>query len=304
MLLRTIAVSLVFTLVLAACGKEQPVVEGADNSDAYIVAVNNPLAYFAGRLIGDRVEVLTLFPDDIDPAMWLPGVEEALQLQGAELVLLNGAGYEKWLDKISLAQSKLVVTSAGAKDQWIALDNQVTHSHGPQGEHAHGDYAFTTWMDYSLARRQAQAVAAALQRHWPQHSAEIDGRLQALVTDLDALDEKYQALAGKLAGRQLIYSHPVYQYFQQRYQLSGQSVHWEPGEMPDESQWNALQPMLGERSLFVWEGQPEADIVARMTSLQLPYVVIDPAANRGEQDWLSVQRSNLAGLSRQAGAGE
>ena len=93
-------------------------------------------------------------------------------LLGASLVLLNGAGYSGWLDKVSLKSDSLVPTSEALRDNWIALEDQVTHSHGPGGEHAHAGYAFTTWMDMSLARVQAESVAAALVSRWP----ERDGR--------------------------------------------------------------------------------------------------------------------------------
>jgi zinc transport system substrate-binding protein len=302
MTFRAFLVFSLFALAVVGCGGEQPASEQA--AQTYIVAVNNPLAYFADRLIGEGVEVRTLFPEDIDPAMWVPTVEGALQLQGAALVVLNGAGYEQWLDKVSLAPGRIVITSDTTREQWIELDDQVTHSHGPQGEHAHGNYAFTTWMDMSLARSQAQVLALALRQRWPEHSGQIDTGLEALLADLDALDEEYDKVARELAGRQLIYSHPVYQYFQRRYRLPGASLHWEPDAMPDDKQWEDLRRILGEAPLFVWEGEPGQGIAGKMSSLDVPYVVVDPAANRGDLDWLAIQRANLAGLARQAGSAD
>ena len=102
-------------------------------------------------------------------------------LQAADLVLLNGAGYEGWLDKVSISAGKLVDTSAAFRDRWIRVEDQVTHTHGPQGEHAHGDFAFTTWMDLSLARLQAEAVATALADLSPSHGNQIQAELVLLL---------------------------------------------------------------------------------------------------------------------------
>jgi zinc transport system substrate-binding protein len=253
--------------------------------------------YFARRLLGDDIEVRLLAPPNIDPAAWQPAVADVLQLQGAELVLLNGAGYSSWPDKVAVSPGKLVVTSEAVKDKWIELSDTLTHSHGPGGEHAHGGYAFTTWMDMSLARAQAQAVAAALQQRWPRLNDAIAGNLTALSADIDALDEGYRQQAQRLAGRQLVYSHPVYQYFQRRYRLPGLSLHWEPEEMPADEQWDALRRELNDTALFIWEGEPAAPIVDRMAALGLEFVVLDPAANTSGEDWLAVQRENLARLS-------
>ena len=305
--MRTINTSLLLGMALlmqlTGCGREQAQQQqqqqqqGIAETAPYIVAVNNPLLYFARRLTGDDIEVRLLAPEDIDPATWQPTVADVLQLQGAELVLLNGAGYSSWLDKIAISSGKLVATSEAVQDSWIELSDTLTHSHGPVGEHAHGGYAFTTWMDMSLARAQAEAVATALQQRWPRRSDAIAANLAALSADIDGLDDGYRQQALSLAGRQLIYSHPVYQYFQRRYQLPGYSLHWEPGAMPTEQQWEALRQQLSDTALFIWEGEPAAPIVERMASLGLEFVVLDPAANTSGKDWLAVQRENIARLS-------
>lgn len=293
----SLLIGIALLMQLTGCGREPAKQQGTAETAPYIVAVNNPLLYFARRLIGDDIEVRLLAPGDIDPAAWQPTVADVLHLQGAELVLLNGAGYSSWLDKIAMSSDKLVVTSEAVKDRWIELSDTISHSHGPAGEHAHGGYAFTTWMDMSLARAQAEAVAASLQQRWPQLSDAIAGNLTALSADIDGLDEGYRQQALRLAGRQLIYSHPVYQYFQRRYQLPGYSLHWEPGVMPAEQQWEALRQQLNDSALFIWEGEPAAPIRDRMASLGLEFVVLDPAANTSGKDWLAVQRENLARLS-------
>ena len=86
-------------------------------SGAYVVAVNNPLAYFAGRLAGDAIDVRLPVPPDTDPAFWQPTVDDILLLQGAELILLNGAGYSPWLNKVSISRR----TDAGEDVQLARL---------------------------------------------------------------------------------------------------------------------------------------------------------------------------------------
>lgn len=285
--------------LLAACGGErlppqQPQAEPA--AGAYLVAVNHPLQYFAQRLIGDEVEVRLPAPADEDPALWQPSVGELLELQGASLVLLSGAGYSPWLGKVSLAESRLLVTSESARGQWIERVGEVTHTHGPGGEHAHSGYLFTIWMDLQLARVQAEAIAAALIELWPEQRDPVTARLEALLADIDALDADYEAELSRLAGRQIIYSHPVYQYFERRYGVPGLSLHWEPDAMPSQAQWQELEGLVSDSTLFVWEAQPDAAIAGKMRELGVEFVVIDPAGNERERDWLVVQRENIERL--------
>ena len=77
-----------------------------------IYTVNYPLAYFAERIGGDSVEVVFPAPDGIDPAFWQPTTTDILGYQSADLILLNGAGYAKWLSRVSLPAAGLVDTSA------------------------------------------------------------------------------------------------------------------------------------------------------------------------------------------------
>ena len=137
---------------------------------------------------------------------------------------------------------------------------------------------------------------ALLVNRWPQRREQVSGNLAALVADIDALDEGYREQAARLADRQIIYSHPVYQYFERRYDLPGHSVHWEPNVMPDETQWQELEQLRQQNSLFVWEAEPEAAISERMAAMGLMSVIVDPASNCGDREWLEVQRENLSQL--------
>ena len=127
-----------------------------------VYVVNYPLKYFAERIGGEHVNVTFPAPADGDPAFWIPDVATITAYQNADLILLNGAGYAKWVKKVSLPRSRLVDTSRRFSEQLITSTDAVTHSHGPKGEHAHEALAFTTWLDFALAARQAEAIAVAL----------------------------------------------------------------------------------------------------------------------------------------------
>mgnify|MGYP000320192187 CR=1 FL=1 len=87
---------------------------------------------------------------------WKPAPEQIAAYQKADLILLNGASYAKWVAHVSLPASWMVDTSASFADQFIPLKDQVTHSHGLAGKHEHGDVAFTTWLDPLQAIVQAE----------------------------------------------------------------------------------------------------------------------------------------------------
>lgn len=282
-----------FSCLLLACAEHEPEQASPEVERELVVAVNSPLKYFSQRLLGDQFEVVMMAPEDIDPAQWNPSIEDIGQLQKARLIILNGAGYSPWLDKVSLSPSSLL-TSSNAED-WISMPAQVTHSHGPEGEHAHGDYAFTTWMDLDLAAGQASQIAAGLGQQFPEQTDNIQRREAELLADLKALDDGYREAVNGLTEREVIYSHPVYQYFQARYGLVGTSLHWEPDTMPGEEQWAALSARSSDTSIFVWEAKPRDDIAQRLEQMGIAQVTIDPGANT-EQNWLELQKANIQQL--------
>lgn len=268
-----------------------------------IYVVNYPLQYLAQRIAGDAADVVFPVPPGEDPAFWKPDAATIQQYQRADLILLNGASYAKWLQTATLPTAKMVDTSKTFQDELIEVDDTVVHSHGPQGEHSHAGIAFTTWLDLTLAVRQAEAIHVALAKLLPDQEGKLSQNLDALKSDLTALDAQLTTAAAKLADQPVLASHPVYQYFARRYQIDLEAVHWEPGEFPSDPQWEQLQELLEKHpaKLMIWEGQPIQESVDRLTELGIRSIVIDPCGNQpGEGDFLSVMRENVTNLEQAA----
>ncbi len=271
-------------------------VAGSGTSDKLTVyVVNYPLKYFAERIAGDHARVVFPAPSEKDPAYWMPDAATIAAYQKADLILLNGANYAKWVKKVSLPRSKMVDTSAKFKDRLITAEEVVTHSHGAAGAHAHEALAFTTWLDFDLAAKQAGMVMAALSRKKPAAKDFFKKNYAALEQDLLALDEKMKRIVAKNPLSPLVASHPVYDYFANRYKLNIKSVHWEPDEIPNNSQWIELQRMLKEHPAkwMIWEGAPDPASVEKLKSAGINSLVFDPCGNIPDQgDFMSVMRRN------------
>jgi len=264
-----------------------------------VYTVNYPLAYFAERIGGDTIEVVFPTPPDVDPALWQPDVSAIAAYQAADLVLLNGAGYARWIGTTSLSRRRLIDTSAGFRDRYIADRETVSHSHGPSGEHSHTGVAFTTWLDMELAIEQARAVAVALIRHMPERDSEFSQRLTELEADLRTLDRRL--LAAALKAPPIFGSHPIYQYLAARYRLDLRALHWEPQQAPDGVVWGEFLELQKRHpgKWVLWEAQPLAETVSRLEEVGVGSVVFAPCGNRPKEgDWLSVMRANVERLER------
>lgn len=266
-----------------------------------VYVVNYPLKYFAERIGGEHVNLVFPAPADVDPAYWIPDTATIAAYQQADLILLNGAGYAKWVDKVSLPRSKLINTSKKFKDQYITVKGAVTHSHGPGGEHAHEGAAFTTWIDFDLAARQAKAMADAFSRKQPGLRETFQKNYGALERDLIGIDQSIKEFTSKDPSKPLIGSHPVYDYFARRYGLNMKNVHWEPDELPSDAQWSELQAMLKKHPAkwIIWEGEPMKESIERLRAIGVDSLVFDPCGNTPDQgDFMSMMHQNVENLRR------
>ena len=126
-------------LLLVACSQDREAIDQSPElSLPSVFTVNYPLAWMAESLAGSIVEVHFPAPHDVDPAFWEPDVDTVIRYQGADLVLLNGANYARWIPKVSLPGRTLRDTSVGYGDRLIRVDAGPVHSHGPAGAHSHG----------------------------------------------------------------------------------------------------------------------------------------------------------------------
>lgn len=282
-----------------ACGAALMAAPALAQSTPRIVAVNHPLQYFAERLAGGEAEVEFPVPATVDPSFWRPSISDISRIQSADLILLNGAGFATWVDRVSLPRSKVVNTSAALRDQFIVTES-ITHSHGDGGEHSHEGLASYLWLDPTLAIAQAEAVAAALSQRGLAPSATLDAELDALRSDLSALDAAAQAAFAGLDGTTFIATHPRYQYLARRYDLAISSLEWEAGAAPTDSEFEALAALAASSraTILIWEAMPPQSALDRVSTLGLRSVVLPSLAQpSGEQTFLEAFGAGIDALA-------
>jgi zinc transport system substrate-binding protein len=297
-MIRVLSVTIAFNLIISVLSLlclALPTASAGGPLSVYVV--NYPLKYFAERIGGPHVKVTLQVPPDVDPVYWIPSIADISAYQQADLILLNGAGYAKWITKVSLPRSKTVDTSRSFKDRHITVKEIMTHSHGSEGEHAHEGLAFTTWLDLSLATRQAEAVYVAFSRKQPELKSKFKTNYQLLKNDLQLLDDRLKHIVSQNPATPLLFSHPVYDYFIKRYGFHAKSVHWEPDQKPTENQLSELLQILKNHRArwIVWEGEPIKAAVEELDEMNINSIVYNPCGNIPKDgDFLSVMQRNVS----------
>jgi len=238
-----------------------------------------PTTYFTQRIAEDLVEVECFCPPDADPAFWTPDDQTVARMQKADLIVVNGANFEKGLAKITLPETRIVDTTKPLEDEFIVLEGTTTHSHGPGGSHSHEGVDGHTWLDPINAKIQAEQIRNALAARRPAHAETLERGYAALAQDLDALDVRLKRLSANIGEEMLLCSHPAYNYIARRYGWRLTTYLLDPETMPDDETFATIKANLGEQParLMLWEAAPTEEIAARFESeLAVKSVVFSP----------------------------
>ncbi len=260
MRLGLLAVALMVSIWPFACQEAPASAPVGSGSPPMICTTFYPNTYLASRVAGDAVRVVCPVPPEADPAHWAPTREDLVTFQRADLVIINGAGFESWIETAALPESRVVDSTRQFRAELLKYET-VTHTHGPGGAHSHTGIDGHTWLDPVNAKAQAAEIVRALSARWPAHAKAFEQRFDALAEDLDGLDRRFVELAPKARTAVMLASHPAYNYLSRRYSLGVINLEMDPGILPDEAVLTGIGRAVGKAPdsavrIMLWEQEP------------------------------------------------
>lgn len=199
-----------------------PVATLAQAGTPRIVASFSILADMARELAPPGVEVTALVGPNADAHVYEPSPADGKRLAQADLVLVNGLGFEGWIER-------MVKVSGYRGPVVVATDGIQPRAGG------HHDVDPHAWQDLALARRYASTFSVAFIRRWPQQRAALEQRHADYRARIDALDDQVRQRLGAVprSQRRVITSHDAFGYFGAAYGVDflapqGWNTHSEP----------------------------------------------------------------------------
>ena len=187
-----IGMILALGLILATA----PATRAADGKIS-VVAAENFYGDVARQIGGDNVAVTSIMSNpDQDPHLFETTPSTVRQIAAAQVVILNGADYDPWMDKLLKASPKpgraaiIVADLVGKK----------------AGDNPH------LWYDPGTMPAAAKALAEAFAKADPAHKDGFAARLKTFLASLKPIDDKIAAIRGKFAGTTVTASEPVFGY--------------------------------------------------------------------------------------------
>ena len=180
------------------------------------------LADMTRQIGGERVQVHSLVGENGNAHAFQPSPSDARRLGSAKLVIINGLGFEGWIERLVRASGypgKVAVASTGIK----ALDMPEGchhHHHGEHGhDHAHGGSDPHAWQDAGNALQYVDNITAALSEADPDGKALYASNAERYKGEIKALDAAIRQAFAALpeARRRVVTSHDAFAYFGRAY---------------------------------------------------------------------------------------
>jgi zinc transport system substrate-binding protein len=111
-----------------------------------------PLYEFTKEIGKERIDVSIIIPAGIEPHDWEPTIQDLQKMQNADMILINGAGFESWLDDFVTNNPNVLVVDT-SKD--IELMDSSKFYFKNDGSHKDPHI----WLDPILAKKQVQNIA-------------------------------------------------------------------------------------------------------------------------------------------------
>jgi len=266
-------------------------------TEIHAIASFYPLYEFARQVGHDKVDVQLLVPTGVEPHEWEPTIQEVLQMQKADFIIINGIGFENWVDSLEELnyQGTIVDTSTGI----IVQDSEIISNHDfKKVDNKFGDPHI--WLNPVLAKIQVQNIADAFSKSDPQNTKFYQTNAQNYNLKLDQLDSKIRNELSS-CNHDFIVFHNAFSYFAKEYDLNQHAIissnepHGEPGAKTLETIINTAKELQIQIVFTEDTADPRiSNVIANEFGGRI--LVLSPIEIANDEDYISRMNQNLDNL--------
>ena len=226
-------IAIVIVIPLASFAVTQPSfnseISTTENSKLQVITSATFLYEFSQNVGKEMIDVTLLVPMGADPHDWEPTIRDREKLQKADVIIVNGIGYEHWLGSFDSNDNQgiLVDTSNGIS----TLDSEKHDDHAKEDDHDgheedkhnHGDLDPHIWLNPVYAQLQVKNIANALSNSDPTNKNYYQSNAAIYNKELDLLDSKIRTELSECK-TDFITFHNAFSYFSEEYGLTQHTI--------------------------------------------------------------------------------
>lgn len=239
-----------------------------ENQKIVALASFYPLYEFTKEVAKDKVDVSILVPPGIEPHDWEPSIQDLQRIQHADIIIINGIGFENWIEGIKKLNSEIIIIDSS---NGINIKKESGIDEQEDG-HLNTSLADPhIWLNPSLAKIQVKNIADGLRDLDPENSLYYHDNSENYIKKLDSLDLKIRTELSNCT-KNFIAFHNAFTYFAKEYGLNQYTVvsngpHGEPTSKTIEKIINLAKEMKI-KVIFTEEGVDKrtAQVIAKEIS--------------------------------------
>ncbi|MBM3910218.1 MAG: zinc ABC transporter substrate-binding protein [Thaumarchaeota archaeon] len=175
-----------------------------------------PLYEFTKQVGKEKVDASILVPFGAEPHDWEPTVKDLQKLQQADLVVINGVGFENWVHDFESIESNAVIVDTSTGISIIkTLDDHDEHE-------SVGDPHI--WLNPVMVKKQVENIANALMEIDPANKEYYNTNADLYIAKLDDLDNKIKEELSQCDKKDFIAFHSAFTYFANQYGLQQHTI--------------------------------------------------------------------------------
>ena len=195
-----------------------------NTSNLKVISSFYPLFEFAQKVGQDKVDVLLLVPQGVEPHDWEPTIQDVHQMQNSDLIIINGIGFENWVEKLEVMnyQGHILDTSAeiNNKNKILEKTNDIQNNFIDIKKDLRDPHI---WLNPVLAKIQVQSIANEFSKLDPNNEIFYQKNAQMYLDELNDLDEKIRKDLSTCKN-DFITFHDAFSYFAEEYNLNQHTI--------------------------------------------------------------------------------
>ncbi len=175
-----------------------------------------PLYQFTKAVGKDKIDASIIIPPGIEPHDWEPTIQDIEKMKDADMIVINGAGLESWITKITSVNPNVMIIDTSNNIQLLEKNSNGLDKTVTKDPHI--------WLDPVLAKKQVQSIANGLIKLDPQNANYYQQNADNYNTKLDALDNKIKMDLSTCSKKDFLAFHDAFSYFSKEYGLHQHTI--------------------------------------------------------------------------------
>ncbi len=184
-----------------------------DNSKLQVVSSFYTIHEFAQNVGQEKIDVTLLVPIGVEPHDWEPTIKDVLIIQNSDLIVINGIGFENWVDKLDENDYRGIIVNTG--DEILIKNSDEEYVNDSGDPHI--------WLNPVFAKVQVQTIATSFSNLDPENQQYYQSNAAKYIEQLDLLDLK---IRNKLSNcnYDFVAFHDAFSYFADEYNLNQHTI--------------------------------------------------------------------------------